>query len=448
MALVLEQVILAIRSDGKHLKPGCSRAFLVFAGAPGALVAIVGTAACDDLRAWRDDHATTGAGATALASAAPLASVARLLGLDAGDLEPAIDPPALPGELESEIRRFTSVDECAKQHAGIDPLVGDALEAIGYDTFVRDACRVLNAAKAKDTRPCDAIDASSLRAHCRATVAEVLGTPNACPWATPDHPARGRDPFCVAIASHDVRLCAGLGTAAGRASCEAIGGPSDSPCAELRSRVEEERCARGAHRWRSALAPVASSPGPLPALALGAGELRLESNDAGPLAVDLGPDLAHGVVVVEQRDGLRFVVGPLSQGGPGFIAPAPHESASLAVELFLRRASSFGPAPARGGDSPPSNAAIVERVELLLPGHAPLATPSVHASLVAIVDELEPSRGATLRFRLDGWLENAGGHFDVHVRGATFVRDVVKAGAVYAIEAIEPTALGGDGGMR
>ncbi|MDP9151344.1 MAG: hypothetical protein M3O36_15590, partial [Myxococcota bacterium] len=189
-----------------------------------------------------------------------------------------------------------------------------------------------------------------------------------------------------------------------------------------------------------------SSPAPLPALVVGAGELRVEGQDAGPpLAVDLGPDLEHGVVLLEQRDGVRFVIGPMSEGGPGFIAPGPHEAASLAVALFVRRGSSFVPAPDKGGGLPPSNAAVVEKVELLLPGRAPLATPSVHASLVALVDELEPTRGATLRFKLDGSLENAGGHFEVHVRGATFVRDVVKAAAIYGIE---PHPLGADGGMR
>jgi hypothetical protein len=101
---------------------------------------------------------------------------------DAGDLEIKIDPPAPAGDLKAEIARFTTIDACVAERARVDPIVGDALEAIGYDTFLRDACRVVDAAKANDPARCAAIDASSLEARCRATVAEVSASPEACPW--------------------------------------------------------------------------------------------------------------------------------------------------------------------------------------------------------------------------------------------------------------------------
>jgi hypothetical protein len=101
--------------------------------------------------------------------------VERLLHVDAGDLEPALDPPAPPGDLKTELDEFTTVDACVQQRARLDPLVGDALDAIGYDTFLRDACRMLDAAKAQDDRRCEAIDASILRERCKATVAEIIG---------------------------------------------------------------------------------------------------------------------------------------------------------------------------------------------------------------------------------------------------------------------------------
>ncbi|HEX3772045.1 MAG TPA: hypothetical protein VHV30_14315, partial [Polyangiaceae bacterium] len=120
-------------------------------------------------------------------------ALARALGLDGGlddSLDP-VDPPAPAGDLKAEIAHFTSVDACVVERARVDPLVGDALEAIGYDTFLRDACRVVDAAKANDPGRCAGIEASSLEARCRATVAQTGGRPDACPWESPSRPDRG-----------------------------------------------------------------------------------------------------------------------------------------------------------------------------------------------------------------------------------------------------------------
>src|SRR5438874_908997 len=70
-------------------------------------------------------------------------SVVDTLGLDAGVIGEGIDPPPPAGDLKAEIERFTTLDACVAEKAKLDPLVGDALRAIGYDTFLRDACRQL-----------------------------------------------------------------------------------------------------------------------------------------------------------------------------------------------------------------------------------------------------------------------------------------------------------------
>src|SRR5580704_4803926 len=154
-------------------------------------------------------------------------SMSSLLGIDAGELEAPVDPPAPAGDLKAEIDRFTTVDACALERARLDPLVGDALEAIGYDTFLRDACRMIDAAKANDATRCAAIDASSLEARCRATVAEVAGAPDTCPWEASSRPTRGRDARCVAVASRDPRLCVAAADPLERATCEATLGQGD-----------------------------------------------------------------------------------------------------------------------------------------------------------------------------------------------------------------------------
>src|ERR1700716_2985951 len=60
----------------------------------------------------------------------PIARMERLLHMDAGDLEPTADPLAPPGDLKAELDQFTTVDACVQQRARLDPLVGDAPEAI------------------------------------------------------------------------------------------------------------------------------------------------------------------------------------------------------------------------------------------------------------------------------------------------------------------------------
>jgi hypothetical protein len=374
---------------------------------------------------------------------APGASaMARLLGVDAGELEIPVDPPAPAGDLKAEIDRFTTVDACALERARLDPLVGDALEAIGYDTFLRDACRMIDAAKANDASRCAAIDASSLEARCRANVAEVAGTPDACPWESASRPTRGRDPRCVAVASRDPRLCVAVAEPLERATCEATLGRDDRSCAKVPARAAQSRCSRDAARWRNVLASAGADEARAPPLVV-AGKLHVERAnrpDADEsIDVDLAPDLARGVTILEQRDGARFALGPLTEAGLDFIAPSPHVRASLALELFVTPA----PKTQRGAERADFMPRI-ERAELVVPGRSPLSTPGAQSTLAAKIDKLDPARAGVVTVAVDGNISAAGSTWRVHAEATTFVRDVVRARDVYG-------ALprpGADGGAR
>src|SRR5579864_4561620 len=61
-----------------------------------------------------------------------------LLSLEGG--EAPFDPPVAAGDLAADIAAFTNIEACV-EHASVEPFLGDALQAIGYDSFVRDACR-------------------------------------------------------------------------------------------------------------------------------------------------------------------------------------------------------------------------------------------------------------------------------------------------------------------
>ena len=121
-------------------------------------------------------------------------------------------------------------------------MIGDAIDALGYDTLIGDACRVLEALKAKDARRCRPIAASSLRARCETNVAVLVGDPRLCPL-TALGKGDARDPLCLARASRDERLCAAM-ISSERASCKAMVNGRADEC------HGDESCVRQVERWK------------------------------------------------------------------------------------------------------------------------------------------------------------------------------------------------------
>ena len=353
----------------------------------------------------------------------PVASVARVLGIDAGELEPSVDPPAPAGDLKAELAAFSTVDACVAQRAAGDPVVGDALEAIGYDTLIRDACRSLDAAKSRDGKRCADITASALKARCEASVAELAGQPEACPFDVPSRPELGRDAACLALATRDASLCAGTFDRAARATCEALAAHDAAPCKKLPLRADEARCARDEQRWAAVL-PVADAPpraGGAPS-----GKVTL-TGDAGAFASDaFGLDVSRGVVVLERLDGAHVVVGSLSRAGMGFVAGSPNAPKVLAFEVV---------APVD-----PKKARLVQ-AELDVPGHSTIDVGgSGAAGFVVHVTKLEKRRGGAVELTLEGSLAEG---VAVKAEVTTYVRDIVTASAMLG------APRGGDpGGMR
>jgi hypothetical protein len=179
------------------------------------------------------------------------AGLAELLGLDAAVLpvEPPPDPPAPAGNLRHEVEEFTTLERCVKSRAAFDPVVGDAVEALGYDTFKRDACQVLHAAKTRSTAPCRDILASMLRDHCETTVAVVIGDAMMCPLAGGNHNA-----MCMALARRDERLCEQVRDGLGL-TCRAIIERDASKCRR------SARCERLVQRWKAFMPEHADKPG-------------------------------------------------------------------------------------------------------------------------------------------------------------------------------------------
>ncbi len=350
---------------------------------------------------------------------APIESLAHAVGGDAAALVAPVDPPLPPGDLHDDIAAFVSVERCANDHTAVDPLVADALSAIGYDTFLRDACRVLDAAKAGDTRKCAPIEASSLRARCEATVAMIRGDAEACPWVNASEAERGRDPTCVAVALHDPRLCA---AAEGEDTprCNALTSRDPKKCVTARDEAARRACAREAARFRTSLA---DPPAALTAWAKPSGKLALTatagSPEPSPSSFDLTSDVDHGVVLAREPLGTRLRVGSLVELGGAPHAVSPNGTARIGLELVVP--SDVG-VKTKGADL---TAPRLDRAELDIPGSATIPSEGLTRALHVTIEKLDPTRGGEVRLRVEGEAGIPPRAYRTRIEIVTFVRDVV-----------------------
>ena len=357
-----------------------------------------------------------------------------LLGLDAGALSETTDPPAPPGDLKAELERFVSVDTCVKERANIDPLVGDALRAIGYDTFLRDACRLLEAAKDHSKEKCDRIDSSALRSRCQSWVAMVAQTPDTCPLQFEGIPTRGRNVMCLAVAGKDPRLCTGEPRTSIRATCEAMSMQDAARCDVLLPN-DMPSCRRELARWRTLLAPPLSG---LAKLAAARGKLIVKGEAGTPdpptTEADLASEFARGGVVVTSRDRARVEVGMIGESETSRIAPSPNRRARLGIAVLFE--------PGSTPKDPPKP--VLERIELEVPGEATLVTPSARCDCRITTARVDRTRGGELALALQGTLSAGNRTYKIDVDLATFVRDVVaEVPGGRALPPVHPTIGGG-----
>ena len=391
---------MAIPTSLRTGRLGAALVALATAGAAGA--------ACDDPKP------PVPAPAASSTPASP-ASVMALLGLDAGALGETTDPPAPPGDLKAELAAFVSVDTCVKERANIDPLVGDALRAIGYDTFLRDACRLLEAAKDHSREKCDRIDSSALRSRCQSWVAMVAQTPDTCPLQFDGIPTRGRNVMCLAVAGKDPRLCGGEPRTAARATCEAMTQKDAARCDALLPN-DMPSCRRELARWRTLLAAPLSGLAKLPAPR---GKLTVKGESGTPdpptTEADLASEFARGGVVVTSRDRARVELGMIGESETSRIAPSPNRRARLGIAVLLE--------PGATPKDPPRP--VLERIELEIPGEATLVTPSARCDCRITTARVDRARGGELALALQGTLAAGNRTYKIDVDLATFVRDVV-----------------------
>lgn len=379
-------------------------------------------------------------------------STLAVLGMDASVLSDPIDPPPPAGDLKSELDRFVNVDTCVTERAKLDPLVGDALGAIGYETFLRDACRLLEAAKDRKRETCDRIDSSALRSRCQSWVAMIAQTPEQCPMQFEGLVTRGRQASCLAIAAKDPRLCVGEARTVQRATCEALVAQDPSKCAQLLP-AHRALCEREVARWRTVLAPplegLPKLPTPRAKLVVHGAAGATNPADTPSVDVDLTADFIRGVVVVTGRESsmsnipprARIELGTVVESEAARIAASPQKRARIGLAVVAELGK--------------TEKATVQKLELELPGAAPIISPPASCDCRLTKFHAATERGGEVAIVLDGTVSGAGQSYKVTLDLVTFARDVISEGAGQSrvLPPIHPTLgqarpLVGDGGLR
>ena len=342
-------------------------------------------------------------------------SVAQMLGIEAGAFDTS-DPPAPAGDLKADLAKFVNVETCVKERANLDPLVGDALRAIGYDTFLRDACRLLEAAKDKKRETCDRIDSSALRTRCHSWVAMIAQTPESCPLRFEGAPTRGRVVTCIAVAGKDPRLCSGEARTIERATCDALASRDDTKCDVL---VPGDRatCKRELTRWRSLLGEPLSG---LPKLPAPRGKLVVKGEGDTPNPptpeADLSSEFARGGVLVTSHNRSRVELGMLGESETTRIAPSPNRRPRVGVAVLFE--------PGATSTDPPKP--LLERLELEIPGETTIVHPGGGRCECKITTgRADRTRGGEITIALSGTIGAGTRTYKLEIDLATFVRDVV-----------------------
>jgi len=300
------------------------------------------------------------------------------------------------------------VEACARARATTDPVLADAIDALGYDTLTRDACRVLEALKAKDNQLCKPIASSTLRARCESNVAVLVGDPHLCPLMGLTK-GDAREPLCLARASRDERFCAALFSLQ-RSSCKAMVTGHRDDCRG------DESCVHQIERWKTLLEkPAQHAPFP--------SRLHVEitpdkgTPDPPSRSFDLEDDAAAGAVVKLVGDRMRVALGsPKTPYWPAW--DASFAQPKIFVEVVIPQTES------KKGRI--NLAATDLTLDLLLP------KVGTFSALTSDERTLEVARwskqvGEPLQFTITTRLGDAPRNYGVKIEVETYVRDVIDS---------------------
>ena len=333
-------------------------------------------------------------------------------------IERGHDPPAPGGDLMHDLEAFTTLDACARAHRVTDPVVADAVDTLGYDTLVRDACRTLQALKSKNSKLCQTISASPVRQRCESLVAILAGEPALCPLVPGAGAMAAREPVCLARATRDERLC-NAASPADRAGCKALVRGRSSDCGS------DERCVRQVERYRTLLEKPASHA-PFPARLHVEFESERGKAEKYEGAFDLDDVAAAGAIARPTGDKVRLMIGTPKTGlWPSWDSPDATPLVFLALSVPTKMPSSAGKGAAGwGADGAPGwvLGASDLSLDLLIPRIAMLSG-TLASDRRVVIENASASAGSPIRLTLTTTVSDAPRAFRVKIELETFVRD-------------------------
>jgi hypothetical protein len=373
---------------------------------------LLSTASCDD-KAGRAKERDLEAANTARPE--PLRQQARL---DASsDLERETDPVGAAGDLKAEAAQFTTLEACALKHAPSDAFLTDAIESLGYDTLLRDACRTLEALHKADVRACAAIEANLMRNRCQSLFAIALAKPEHCPLAID---GKGHDLLCIAMASRSPALCVATETLDTRIQCEAAlaGSKGSNKRCEALAKGAKARCERFAERIRGFIVETPPQTLTLPKTSLVlkvVGDVNADADSKSESETDLGRDVARGVLLTEERGKFFTLQVGRALRAPGTLyVPSPTLRPRIAFTLSVAKASSTG-------------LAKIEQLEIDVPGRASYVLSGSQCDCTATMTVFGTGQAAPIEFQISGSLGTVPKAIKFDLQAKTFVRDVIQS---------------------
>lgn len=292
----------------------------------------------------------------------------------------------------------------ARGRERLSPELAGAIDVLGIPSLLEDGCRLDVATRLRDPSLCDGVSSSAVREACGMRAAITASAPDRCP-STPG--LLGRDPVCVAVASHTPGLCAAA-PGSDRGRCLALTRVDARLCARIEPPFREG-CVREVTTLSEWIRPQRGE-------ADADCEVSLDLLDPGADAsvVRSWRLLAHRRGAWLDVDGSLWLVDPAG-GWPRATASAGEEP------LVAVKVRATGAAVGVG---------ISAEARVILPDALSLDTRDESARATATFATVPSGRGGAyaVTVRIEGARAGLGRTLSLHAQG--FVRDVVSASAL------------------
>ena len=158
--------------------------------------------------------------------------------------------------LGDAVRQYSSYEKCRESvEESLPPDL--SADLLGHLDLPDGLCRTREALARGLPSACRRIVSYSLRKGCQVMYAIYKEKPDQCPGATLSR--KGRDGYCLALASRDSGICLASRTEDQEVRCRAILGRDENICGNLTRHASRERCKADVRRWKPEIDGVQSS---------------------------------------------------------------------------------------------------------------------------------------------------------------------------------------------